>query len=103
MTWSYPEVEARCDTDTVLEETGLRKPELVDLTSKVVKLGRNERAGDGLKKEESLDEKTKVTNLKKRLSFKAIKSRFTKQKKEETEETPEGGEEETREEGKAKK
>ena len=56
-----------------------------------------------MKKEESLDEKTKVTNLKKRLSFEAIKSRFTKQKKEETEETPEGGEEETREEGKAKK
>ena len=100
---STVEVEARCDTDAVLEETGLRKPELLDLTSKVVKLGRNERAGDGLKKEESLDEKTKVTNLKKRLSFKAIKSRFTKQKKEETEETPEGGEEETREEGKAKK
>ena len=100
---STVEVEARCDTDTVLEEIGLRKPELLDLTSKVVKLGRNERAGDGLKKEESLDEKTKVTNLKKRLSFKAIKSRFTKQKKEETEETPEGGEEETREEGEAKK
>jgi ubiquitin-protein ligase len=38
---STVEVEARCDTDTVLEEVGLRKPELVDLTSKVVNLRRN--------------------------------------------------------------
>jgi len=64
-----------------------------------------EGAGDGLKTEEGLEEKkaegsleqgkaeggeSKITNLKKRLSFKAIKSRFTKEKKEEEEEvTPE--------------
>jgi len=65
-----------------------------------------EGAGDGLKTEEGLEEKkaegesktekglkekaeggeSKMTNLKKRLSFKAIKSRFTKEKKEEKEE-----------------
>jgi len=52
-----------------------------------------EGAGDGLKTEESLEEKaegeSKMTNLKKRLSFKAIKSRFSKEKKEEEEATPE--------------
>jgi hypothetical protein len=160
---STVEVEARCDTDAVLEEIGLLKPELLDLTSKVVNLRRNsmflsprtkskckgkveeaekevsavpkekasaegdskvtilknslarmfsrksgstavgatrssnkegikdqscERTRDGLKKEESLDEKTKVKKFKKRLSFKAIKSRFTLEKKEEAEATP---------------
>merc|ERR1719219_1234457 len=53
-----------------------------------------ESAGDGLKREESLEEKvdevSRVTNLKKRLSFKAIKSRFTKEKKEEEVAPPEG-------------
>jgi len=48
--------------------------------------GEVEGAGDGLKTEESLEEKvevvSKVTNLKKRLSFKAIKNRFSKEKKE---------------------
>jgi len=52
-----------------------------------------EGAGDGLKTEESLEEKiegeSKMTNLKKRLSFKAIKSRFSKEKKEEEELTAE--------------
>jgi len=52
-----------------------------------------EGAGDGLKTEEILEEKiegeSKMTNLKKRLSFKAIKSRFSKEKKEEEEATPE--------------
>ena len=58
-----------------------------------------ESAGDGLKREESLEEKvdevSRVTNLKKRLSFKAIKSRFTKEKKEEEVAPPEGGNEGT--------
>ena len=51
-----------------------------------------EGAGNELKTEEGLEEKkaeggeSKMTNLKKRLSFKAIKSRFTKEKKEEEEE-----------------
>ena len=58
-----------------------------------------EGAGDGAKKEESLNEKTKETNLKKRPSFKAIKSRVAK---EEAAATPEEGEEETRAEGEAK-
>jgi len=48
--------------------------------------GEVEGAGDGLKTEESLEEKaevvSKVTNLKKRLSFKALKNRFSKEKKE---------------------
>ena len=50
-----------------------------------------EGAGDGLKTEEGLEDKkieggdSKMTNLRKRLSFKAIKSRFTKEKKEEEE------------------
>jgi len=48
--------------------------------------GKVEGAAAGLKPEESLEEKTevvsKVTNLKKRLSFKALKSRFSKEKKE---------------------
>jgi len=52
-----------------------------------------EGAGDGLKPEESLEGKaegeSKMTNLKKRLSFKAIKSRFSKEKKEEEELTAE--------------
>ena len=52
-----------------------------------------EGAGDGLKTEERLEEKaegeSKMTNLKKRLSFKAIKSRFSKEKKEEEEATTE--------------
>jgi len=52
-----------------------------------------EGAGDGLKTEESLEEKaegeSKMTNLKKRLSFKAIKGRFSKEKKEEEEATTE--------------
>ena len=58
-----------------------------------------ESAGDGLKREESMEEKvdevSRVTNLKKRLSFKAIKSRFTKEKKEEEVAPPEGGNEGT--------
>jgi len=51
-----------------------------------------EGAGDGLKTEEGLEDQkieggdSKMTNLRKRLSFKAIKSRFTKEKKEEEEE-----------------
>merc|ERR1719278_2392279 len=61
-----------------------------------------EGAGDGAKKEESLNEKTKETNLKKRPSFKAIKSSFAKEKKEEAAATPEEGKEETRAEGEAK-
>merc|ERR1712181_199126 len=50
-------------------------------------------AGDGLKTEEGLEQEkkaeggeSKMTNLKKRLSFKAIKNRFSKEKKEEEEE-----------------
>jgi len=50
-----------------------------------------EGTGHGLKPEESLEGKiegeSKMTNLKKRLSFKAIKSRFSKEKKEEDEAT----------------
>jgi len=61
-----------------------------------------EGAGDGAKKEESLNEKTKETILKKRPSFKAIKSSFAKEKKEEAAATPEEGKEETRAEGEAK-
>ena len=68
----------------------------------VIKEQRPEGAGNGLKREESSEKKTemvsKVTNLKKRLSFKAIKSRFTKEKKVEEEANQEGGKEETREE-----
>jgi len=56
-----------------------------------------EGAGDGLKTEEGSEQEkkaeggeSKMTNLKKRLSFKAIKSRFSKEKKgEEEEATPE--------------
>jgi len=55
--------------------------------------GEVEGAGAGLKPEESLEEKTevvsKVTNLKKRLSFKALKSRFSKEKKEDEAANPE--------------
>ena len=58
-----------------------------------------EKLGYAANKEKSLDKKTKMTNLQKRLSFKAIKSRFSKEKKEETEATPEGSEEGMREEG----
>ena len=61
-----------------------------------------EGAGDGAKKEESLNEKTKEKNLKKRPSFRAIKSSFAKEKKEEAAATPEEGKEETRAEGEAK-
>jgi len=58
-----------------------------------------EGAGDGLKTEEGSEQEkkaeggeSKMTNLKKRLSFKAIKSRFSKEKKEEEEKENEEGE-----------
>ena len=49
----------------------------------------DEGAGNGLR--EKPDVVSKVTFLKKRMSFKAIKSRFSKEKKGEEEGTPEGG------------